>query len=213
MAYFPQDLGKERDWYTLFEISYMKNKLFNLITVFLATSGWLVPAQAVTIGHTLERHTDVEETHLVCVKQAQHFLCDFESGREAQKAHPLYHQGTTDKGDVKATKATQNHNSSHTTVVPPLLSPAQQKSVSDLLLGLIYFVLPGGLVLGIFLYDKYCVYRTALIKQQIENLERLWQSDLDNDATTKQQIENLERLWQSDSDSDATTDTGRETKE
>ncbi len=193
----------------------MKTKLFNLITVFLATSGWVVPAQAAIVGHTLERHTDVEEAqHLICVKEAQHFLCDFESGREAQKAHPLgYHQGTSNKGDVESAKAIQNHNSSHTTVVPPLLSPAQQKSVADLLLGFIYFVLPGGLVLGIFLYDKYCVYRAAVIKKQIESLERLWQSDLDNDATTKQQIENLERLWQSDSDNDATTDTGREAKE
>ncbi len=110
-------------------------------------------------------------------------------------------------------KATQSYKSSPVTVVPPLLSSAQEKSIADILLVLIYFVLPGGLVLGMFLYDKYYIYRAGVIQEQIELLERLYAWD--HNATTNtgqganERIERLERLWESDSDNDATTDTGQ----
>ncbi len=147
----------------------MKFKLFNLLTVFLATSGLLTPAQAAVVDHSLERQI-----------------------------------------------ATQSYKSSPVTVVPPLVSPAQQKSIADILLVLIYFVLPGGLVLGMFLYDKYYIYRAGVIQEQIDLLERLYACD--HNATTNtgqganERIERLERLWQSDSDNDATTDTGQGAK-
>jgi hypothetical protein len=165
----------------------MKLKIFNLISVFLATSGLLTPAQAAVVNHSLERQTNVEK--------AQHLVW---------QAQP------------KVAKVTHSQKSSPITVVPPLLSPAQQKSVANILIGFIYFVLPCGLVLGIFLHDKYQVYRAAILQKQIELLERLY--TLDNDATTdtgrwaNEQIELLEKLWQSDSDNDATTDTGRGAK-
>lgn len=59
-----------------------------------------------------------------------------------------------------------------------------QKSITNTLLGFIYFVLPCGLVLRIFLYDKYYADRAAVLEKQVELLESLWKSDSDNDATT-----------------------------
>jgi hypothetical protein len=57
---------------------------------------------------------------------------------------------------------------------PHFLSPAQQESICNILLGTLYFVLPVGLGLAIFLNDRYSNYRSALLHQQIQLLERLW---------------------------------------
>lgn len=56
-------------------------------------------------------------------------------------------------------------------VVPQLLSPQQQKLIENILLWLSY-LLPGGLILGIFLSDNYHAYRSTVLKRQIELLER-----------------------------------------
>jgi len=162
----------------------MKFKLFNLLTVFLATSGLLAPAKAATVGSRLEQQMNLEKTHLVCVKQAQHLLCDVEGSgeRKARRVSPLdYRQESLNQGAVKSAKATQIPKSS-TVNVP--LSPAAQGTISAILLGFIYLFLPFGLSLGLFLYEKYYVYRDAVLKEQIELLERLWQHGSDNDATT-----------------------------
>lgn len=58
--------------------------------------------------------------------------------------------------------------------VPPKLSSAELELISNVLLGFLYFVLPIGIGLGIFLYDKYSSYRSAVLAQQITILERLW---------------------------------------
>ncbi len=58
--------------------------------------------------------------------------------------------------------------------ITQLLSSEQQRVIVNILLGFGFLVPCGGL-LGIFLYDKYCTYRSAVLKEQIELLERLWQ--------------------------------------
>jgi hypothetical protein len=155
----------------------MKFKLFNLLTVCLATSGLLAPAQA-ALADSVERQMNVEEAqHLVCVKEAQHWLCEVEKSGERDS------ESAPNQGAVKEAKATESLKSSALTVVPPLLTPAQQGTIANILLWFSY-LLPCGLGLGIFLYDKYCVYRAAVLSEQIETLERLWQYESDNDATT-----------------------------
>ncbi len=154
----------------------MKFKIFNLLTVFLATSGLLAPAKAAVVGSSVEQQMNVEKTHLVCVKQGQHLLCDVEGSGERDR------QESPNQEVVKSAKATQSLKSSTVNVVP--LSPAAQGTISNILLGFIYLFLPVGLGLGIFLYDKYCVYRDAVLHEQIEILEKLWQYGSDNDATT-----------------------------
>jgi len=58
----------------------------------------------------------------------------------------------------------------------------QQNVLDNILIGLSYF-LPAGLIPRIFLYDKYCAYRSVLLRQQIELLERLWKSDSASDVS------------------------------
>jgi hypothetical protein len=57
----------------------------------------------------------------------------------------------------------------------PLLSAEQQKRLSDMLFGLLYFVLPAGFGLGLFLHDRYQNHRAATLEAQIKLLEKLWE--------------------------------------
>lgn len=59
-------------------------------------------------------------------------------------------------------------------VTPPLLSPSQQGLICDILLAIAYS-LPIGVGLGIFLHHRYVNYRSAILQEQIQTLERIWQ--------------------------------------
>ncbi len=145
----------------------MKFKLFNLTLVCLATLGGLASSQA-AFAQGVEQQINPEQAeHLICVKAGQHLLCDIKNSeeREQQLAH---------RGAVKQAKAAVPLKTSTDNVVPQLLSPAQQRLMANILLGIGY-LLPCGVCLGIFLYDKYRTYRCALLQEQIEFLERLWQ--------------------------------------
>jgi hypothetical protein len=166
-----------------------KSKLFNLLTVCLATSGLLAPAQA-AVGNCVKEQISLEQAqHLVCVKEGEHFLCDVENSSDRDslrdsgtssrwathrfEAANASQESAPNQEAVKEAEATKSLKSSTVPVVGQLLTPAQQGSIANILIGFAYFV-PCGLGLGIFLYDKYCAYRAAVIKEQIEILERLW---------------------------------------
>jgi len=142
----------------------MKFKLFNLL-VYLATLGGLAASQP-AFGHSVERQINGEQGPLICVKERQHLLCDIDKNG-ASDSH------SADQRAVKEVKAAVDIKSSTVNFAPQLLSPAQQKSIADILLGFGY-LLPFSTCLGILLYDKYCAYRSAMLNQQIEMLESLW---------------------------------------
>jgi hypothetical protein len=146
----------------------MKFKLFNILTICLATSGLLALAIA-AFGHNVGRKINVESAeHLVCLKEEQHLLCGVEKSRQPDKKE------AGNQAAVKLAKVPVPLKSSTVTVVGQLLSPAQQHTIANMILGFSYLVLPCGLALGIFLYDKYFIYRSAVLNEQIEFLERLW---------------------------------------
>lgn len=169
--------------------SVIKFTLFNLLTVCLATSGWLVSGSAAW-GHSVERQINVEEAkHLICVKEGKHLLCDFEtisqlnSLEHSHAANTPSYANTSQEplpnqkvgGEAKANeRLTSSTSSSTVTVVPQILTSAQQESIANMLLGFGY-LLPCGICLGIFLYDKYCAYRVTVLNKQIESLEKVWE--------------------------------------
>jgi hypothetical protein len=61
-------------------------------------------------------------------------------------------------------------------VQPQVLTSTQQEWISNLLIGMAY-LLPVGLGLGIFMYDRYMRYRATLLQHHIETLERIWQQN------------------------------------
>lgn len=61
-----------------------------------------------------------------------------------------------------------------------LFDNAQQEIISQILLGFIYFVLPVGVGLSIFVHDKCVQQRSATLNKQIDILEQVWkQTPLD----------------------------------
>lgn len=73
--------------------------------------------------------------------------------------------------------ATQRQASPTTASAVALMQPlsnAQMERLSDILLGLLYFVLPIGFGIGLFLHDRQQAQRMATLEAQIKLLERLW---------------------------------------
>lgn len=145
----------------------MKCTFFNPLTICLATSGWLAIAPT-TFSQSLKPQITGDVQHLTCLKDAQGLICKIEERDSNSAKNPR---------DIKKAKATESLKDSTAKTVPQLLSSAQLEFISNILLGFLYFVLPAGLGLGIFLHDKYYAYRSHLLKAQIERLERLWQQN------------------------------------
>ncbi len=146
----------------------MNYKLLNLL-IFVTTWGLTTPAQAAVYSLSLEQQS--QETHLVCHKQAEHWLCDDKSIQGSAKDEGAVQQETTAASQPPAS-ATQQ-----------ALSPNQQRSISNIFI-LLSYLLPCGLGLGFFLHYRYSLYRDVVLQKQIETLERLWQYGSDNDATS-----------------------------
>lgn len=118
----------------------------------LTTLGWLTIVT--TTGQAAESYQETEAAlQLVCTQQADHFVCN-----------PASDELPTGMGTSAITA----------TIVPQFFTPTEQSTISDVLLCVTY-LLPLGLGLGIFLYDRYANYRAALLRQQINVLERIWQ--------------------------------------
>jgi hypothetical protein len=109
----------------------------------------LIPTRAGAIESPMEAEAGLQ---LACVKTDAQYICQPTQGSAL----------TSTEAQVTAT------------VTPSLFSPAEQAMLSDLMLGLAY-LLPVGLGLSLFLSDRYAHYRTAVMKHQVETLERIWQ--------------------------------------
>jgi hypothetical protein len=85
-------------------------------------------------------------------------------------------QAAIAQSNLEPVKAQQSHqefvnSTTSQAAAPQLFNAAQQEEISQMLLGFLYFVLPVGVALSIFLHDKYSQKRSATIKQQTEVLE------------------------------------------
>lgn len=146
----------------------MKYQPFYLLTICISISGWLLIPSKAAFSYSVEQQLNLEQPqHLVCQREGQHFLCDLEQRRKRDGEW-------ADQNAVKNIQSSNTLKSSKVNVVPQLLSSEQQRVIVNILLGF-GFLVPCGALLGISLYDKYCTYRSAVLKEQIELLERLWQ--------------------------------------
>ena len=135
-----------------------KSQVLTLLTLCLGTSALLAPAQA-AFGATTEQIKSEESEHWVCVKEGNRLLCDLEANATEQSRF-----GALANNSLKSSTAN---------VLPQLLTSSQQDFLANNFLWLSY-LLPGGLALGLFMYDKYSGYRLAVLKEQINTLEKLW---------------------------------------
>ncbi len=127
----------------------MKTKFFNHLTAGLIASGLVAIAPSLAVAQTIPSPKG-EVEHLTCVKDAQGLMCKADN---------------FDKAVPQESAAT---NPASTT--SQLVSSEQLGQFSNVLLGWLYFVLPAGLGLAVFLHDKH----SQRLTEQVELLEKLW---------------------------------------
>ncbi len=146
----------------------MKSKIFNFVTVSLATAILLVPAQK-AFGFGAAPQTNLEQT--------QHLVHDVESRLTAKSA------GTHAQELVQESKATQTGQMHPTHPVAEAYqnsdssqprSAEQINQVSNTVGGLFVTVLFISYILVGLQYRKHRAHRAAILLQQIETLERIW---------------------------------------
>lgn len=131
----------------------MKIKFLNVLTVCLVTLAVLSPGLAV-FSIVLGRHAELVKT--------QHSACEVnKSSSPKASANPLQSQPSTQVSDCNA--------------VNQLLTAVEQYRLATILQWFILLT-PIFVGLGIIAYDRYLVYRANVLKEQIEMLERLWQT-------------------------------------
>lgn len=136
------------------------NQYVSTVVMGVMSLGVLVAGQTAALAKSDFSQMEAESAlHLVCVKEAQHFICQPDASSQ-----PV--QGSTPT----------NTNQITATMQPQVLTSTQQEWISNLLIGMAY-LLPVGLGLGIFMYDRYMRYRATLLQHHIETLERIWQQN------------------------------------
>ncbi|XGV99357.1 MAG: hypothetical protein ACAF41_10530 [Leptolyngbya sp. BL-A-14] len=137
-------------------------KYINLATVGLVFAGVLsitpsaLSQSAVLSPSAIRSGADATVQHPTCAIDPQGLMCTTSS--HELEALPVSSQASVQTG----------------TMLHPLTNE-QMERLSDILLGILYFVLPVGFGLTLFLHDRYQSYRTATLDAQIKLLEKLWE--------------------------------------
>ena len=136
----------------------MNFNLYNLLTVCLATSALLAPVQKAFGAGLTEQRNEEKIEHLVCVKDTQYSLqCQVENSQyeaiDSNKLMPAPVLISTQKSSVDPINQYEN------------INPIEV---------LLLLVCVGSISSGLFLYIKYRNDRAAVLRRDIEVLERLW---------------------------------------
>ncbi|MBW4428746.1 MAG: hypothetical protein KME50_31055 [Nostoc desertorum CM1-VF14] len=139
----------------------MKAKLLNFLTVCVVTLTVLSPG-LVVFGIVWERHLElVKSQNLAC-----------EVNKIIKDAPALAPQ-------IEGTHFPQTSiQSSDRNVIHQMLTVAEQYKFATILQWF-FLLTPICIGLGILFYDRYLVHRAAVLKEQVEMLERLWQHSIE----------------------------------
>jgi len=137
----------------------MRVKLLNVLTVCVVTFVVLSPVLVV--------FSVVWERHIELVKP-QNVACEVNNSSNLSLL-----LNSTHSSQLKAPLQSSNRN-----VVNQMLTIGEQYKLATILQW--FFVLtPICVGLGIIFYDRYLFYRAAVLKEQVEMLERLWQQSIE----------------------------------
>ncbi|MEH1893649.1 MAG: hypothetical protein V7K92_30970 [Nostoc sp.] len=139
----------------------MKAKLLNVLIVCVVTLAVLSP-ELVVFGIVWERHLElVKSQNLAC-----------EVNKTSTDAPTLAPQ-------TEGTHPPQTSiQFSDRNVVHQMLTVAEQYKFTTILQWF-FLLTPICIGLGILFYDRYLVHRAAVLKEQVEMLERLWQQSIE----------------------------------
>lgn len=140
----------------------MKAKVLNVLTVCVFTLAVLSPG-VVVFGIVWERHLElVKSQNLACKVNKT-------TSRDTPKLAPR----------TEGTHSPQtNIQSSDRNVIHQMLTVAEQYKFATILQWL-FLLTPICIGLGILFYDRYLVHRAAVLREQVEMLERLWQQSIE----------------------------------
>ncbi len=141
----------------------MKVKFLNVLTVCLVTLAVLSPG-LVVLSVVWGRHLELVKT--------QNLACEFKNNSSGDN---------TLSPQTSSTNSSQSQASiqlSERNAVNQVMTSVEQYKLAAILQ---WFVLltPIFVGLGIIVYDRYLVYRAAVLQEQIEMLERLWQHSIE----------------------------------
>ncbi|MEH2105411.1 hypothetical protein [Nostoc sp.] len=139
----------------------MKAKLLNVLTVCVVTLAVLSP-ELVVFGIIWEKHLELVRSQNLA----------YEVNNTTTDAPALASQ-------TEGTHSPQtNIQSSDRNVVHQMLTVAEQYKFAAILQWF-FLLTPICVGLGILFYDRYLVHRAAVLKEQVEMLERLWQQSIE----------------------------------
>ncbi|MEH2424320.1 MAG: hypothetical protein V7K48_26445 [Nostoc sp.] len=139
----------------------MKAKLLNVLTVCVVTLAVLSP-ELVVFGIVWERHLELVKS--------QNLACEVNKTSANTPALAPQTEGTH--------SPQTSIQSSDRNVVYQMLTVAEQYKFATILQWF-FLLTPIFVGLGILFYDRYLVYRAAVLKEQVEMLERLWQQSIE----------------------------------
>ncbi|MEH2047600.1 hypothetical protein [Nostoc sp.] len=139
----------------------MKAKLLNVLTVCVVTLAVLSP-ELVVFGIVWERHLELVKS--------QNLACEVNNTTTDAPVLAPHTEGTH--------SPQTNIQSSDRNVIHQMLTVAEQYKFATILQWF-FLLTPICVGLGILFYDRYLVHRAAVLKEQVEMLERLWQQSIE----------------------------------
>ncbi|MEH2290251.1 hypothetical protein [Nostoc sp.] len=139
----------------------MKAKLLNLLTVCVIILAVLSP-EIVVFGIIWERHLELVKS--------QNLACEVNNTITDAPALALHIEGTH--------SPQTSIQSFDRNVVHQMLTVAEQYKFATILQWF-FLLTPICIGLGILFYDRYLVHRAAVLKEQVEMLERLWHQSIE----------------------------------
>lgn len=141
----------------------MKVKLLHVLTVCLVTLAVLSPGLVV--------FSIVWEQHIQLLK-TQNLACELNNNNPDKAGL------STQKNNINSVQYQGSKPFSDCNAVNQVLTATEQYKLATILQWFILLT-PICVGLGIIVYDRYLVYRAAVLKEQIEMLERLWQQSIE----------------------------------
>ncbi|MDF5735807.1 MULTISPECIES: hypothetical protein [unclassified Nostoc] len=139
----------------------MKTKLLNVLTVCVVTLAVLSP-ELVIFGIVWERHLELVKS--------QNLACEVNKTSTDASAFPSQTEGTH-----SPQTSIQSYDRN---VVHQMLTVAEQYKFATILQWF-FLLTPICIGLAILFYDRYLVHRAAVLREQVEMLERLWQQSIE----------------------------------
>ncbi|MFH7029128.1 MAG: hypothetical protein ACHBN1_27980 [Heteroscytonema crispum UTEX LB 1556] len=141
----------------------MRFKFLHVLTVCVVTLAVLSP-ELVVFDVVWGKHIELVES--------QQLTCEVDKCNISKTASATQEQSTNLSQDLAGMQL------SDANIVRQIMAAYEQYKITKLL-EWFFLLVPICIGLGIILYDRYLVYRSAIFQQQVEMLERLWRQSIE----------------------------------